>query len=734
MDFGLALLSEASRLTRMDETVGTTAYMSPEQTQGSGADHRTDLWALGVVLYETITGRQPFKGDYDKAVMYSIVNEAPEPITALRTGVPMGLERIVDKCLAKRAEDRYQSAVELAVDLRAIDSNLPGRTATKPLAGGTQRSSAPSWKLALPLIAVAAAIAFWAFTRNVSQEAHEPWKVTRVTSTPELEFQVAGSPGSSLIAYSSTAAGSMDIYVMPAGGGKSLQLTDLAGDEWEPRLSPDGQQVVFFTTTEGGDLYSVPVTGGTPRPLAHTNFGAIGGVLGANPWRVESGRQQLLFTRRDETDRDAIWRIDLASLEEIQLSRPQQGENHVSASYSPSGDRIVFTRRGGGRTELWTMEADGGAARLLLDDEFVNAFPSWAPDGERIVFQSNRAGSVNLWELNITGGGLSQITVGPGEEWWPVVVDGAGVFYIQFGHTLNLFSVDIQQGAHRALTVGSNVEQTNPRFSPDGRFLVFDNERGGDFEVYRLDLGSGETRPLTENEEADRYPDWSPTSDELLFVSDRDGEAALWLMDTEGRGSRRLDLGPEAVTPHLADNTGGGPGPPRWSPTGDVIGYVGRGETTPELWSVHSDGSAATRLLSGVHSFDWYGSSGRVVVYSTTGGKQSVGAQIRAVNLDTKEEVVLLEGLFANLDVAPDRSSVAYVSQDGHMSQQYFLLPLTPAAPNDGLPRPAGPPRPLTEGGGLWHVHGGSFSPDGSTFAYDRDADEGDIVLIENYE
>ena len=69
MDFGLALLSEASRLTRMDETVGTTAYMSPEQTQGSGADHRTDLWALGVVLYETITGRQPFKGDYDKAVM-----------------------------------------------------------------------------------------------------------------------------------------------------------------------------------------------------------------------------------------------------------------------------------------------------------------------------------------------------------------------------------------------------------------------------------------------------------------------------------------------------------------------------------------------------------------------------------------------------------------------------------------------------------------------------------------
>ncbi len=130
MDFGLAQLTQASLLTRPDQTLGTTFYMSPEQTEGSGTDQRTDIWSLGVVIYEMVTGQQPFKGDYDKAVMYSILNEEPEPITALRTGVPMELERVVGKCLAKAPEDRYQHADELIVDLRSLAAGSePAKTA-----------------------------------------------------------------------------------------------------------------------------------------------------------------------------------------------------------------------------------------------------------------------------------------------------------------------------------------------------------------------------------------------------------------------------------------------------------------------------------------------------------------------------------------------------------------------------------------------------------------------------
>jgi len=146
MDFGLAQLAQASRLTKAGQTMGTTAYMSPEQTMGSGTDHRTDIWALGVVLYEMVVGEQPFKGDYEKAVQYSIVNEAPEPITALRSGVPMELEVHVVKCLAKDPADRYQNAGDLIVDLRTLSDKLKsGRSTIIQTAGaGHVAPSAPA--------------------------------------------------------------------------------------------------------------------------------------------------------------------------------------------------------------------------------------------------------------------------------------------------------------------------------------------------------------------------------------------------------------------------------------------------------------------------------------------------------------------------------------------------------------------------------------------------------------
>jgi len=120
LDFGLARLGGDTKLTKADTTLGTVAYMSPEQASGKDVDRRTDIWSLGVVLYEMITGQRPFAGEYEAAVVHSILNDAPEPVTARRSNVPMELERIVGKALAKNSSERYPHIEDMLVDLRAL--------------------------------------------------------------------------------------------------------------------------------------------------------------------------------------------------------------------------------------------------------------------------------------------------------------------------------------------------------------------------------------------------------------------------------------------------------------------------------------------------------------------------------------------------------------------------------------------------------------------------------------
>jgi len=158
LDFGLAKLAGQSRLTKSGSTLGTMAYMSPEQAHGEEVDHRTDIWALGVVLYEMITGQLPFKGEYEHAVMYSILNQDPQPITSLRSEAPIELERVVNECLEKQTAQRYQHVDELLADLRRVNKEPESKEAFPRTRVRTRipKKVLPKWGWVLPAIMLGA--------------------------------------------------------------------------------------------------------------------------------------------------------------------------------------------------------------------------------------------------------------------------------------------------------------------------------------------------------------------------------------------------------------------------------------------------------------------------------------------------------------------------------------------------------------------------------------------------
>jgi Tol biopolymer transport system component/tRNA A-37 threonylcarbamoyl transferase component Bud32 len=573
MDFGLAKLAldtatdtEASTdlmLTDSGTVVGTAPYMSPEQVRGEALDTRSDLFSFGALLYEAVSGRQPFAAESRAATFSAVLTREPLPLVRFSPQAPEELERIVAKALAKDREQRYQSAKDLFIDLRRLkqrqefqsaglsaaqSETTAGRVASSAAhtGGGVTRHKTAAM-LGGVLIAVAAVVYLYSVIRQRPQAEQPPPQrvLSRLTFDAGLQSEPAWSPDGRFLAYSSDRGGHFEIYVQPVGEGNAVQITHSPAHAWQPAWSPDGKRIAFRSEGEGSGLYLVPALGGSQRKISS---------FGYHP------------------------------------------------RWSPDGARILFDMQITSLNQLpslYTTALDGGEPRGALTD-FLKDFAvlsvgyvAWYPDSQRVsVWATHKQLGRGFWTVPVGGGEPVRSEVSPEVE---KRVQEAGVALGRFiwspsrralyfegasRGVINLWKITVDPKTLRwiagpeRLTTGPGID-SDVALSPDGKKLAFTTRREETrIWVLPFDAAAGQVKGAGQPETPAGIEAWafdlSRDGKKLAYFALRPGKQELWERILDG-GTDKLLLASDSYTRTY----------PIWSPDGTRLAYRRRPPAKP---------------------------------------------------------------------------------------------------------------------------------------------------------
>jgi eukaryotic-like serine/threonine-protein kinase len=649
LDFGLAKLTESQLAAEADtgavalekvtteagRVLGTPQYMSPEQARGQGADARSDIFSLGVVLYEMLNGQPPFSGLTVMEMMAAILHREPAPLPP-SLALPRELERILAQALCKERDKRYQTSRELLSDLKKLrhdmefQANLErltnsGARALASKSGQRLAQSAPSkvgdadqitlpstGDLALPVVtpkrygrslwlALAALITTglgFGLYQFVAQSRTPPKpipKITPLTSLPGEEMRASFSPDGNQLAFDwkGEKEDNYDIYTKFVGDSALLRLTTHPGTDFGAAWSPDGRNIAFLrslhpNSTSGAlELYLISASGGAERRLVEGIQVKQNACISWSP----DGKFLAFADGSTTGGADSIFLLEIATGAKRRLTAPRAGiEGDTLPNFSPDGQQLAFSRQvsNGGR-DIYLAPIPGGEPKRLTFDKTSIPGLAWTPEGNEIIFASARRGISSLWRISARGGEPELVMAGASLQYPAISPRSDRLAFTRSINDTNIYRTDLTAPASRRPSgtqfIASMLEDDSPQYSPDGQSIVFGSTRSGSPEIWLCDSEGGRLRQLTSlGGPLVGTPRWSPDSRQVAFDSRSEGNADIYVISVEGGAPRRL-------TNEAAEDV-----VPSWSNDGRWIYFCSNRGGERELYKIPAQGGQAVQV------------------------------------------------------------------------------------------------------------------------------------------